>query len=272
MSKQGRPNRKSSQTELSVLRMIQDSPAISRVELSDQSGLSSAAITGVIGALIRHGLLTEKRISGTAIGRKRVALKLHASLGCVIGIDLGTYNLRIVVTDLNGETLVSQSFKSEMSRGRELVLERCFTLAKQTLAEAGDGAGKLLGVGIAFSGVIDVHNGVILSYPRLGQVEQWRNIPLRNIAEREFGVPCMLEDSVRGVATSEKFMGRGQSLQDFVYVDVGVGIGASIFINGKIYRGHNGGAGARPDKNCNDDDMRARLEYLRVPAPVDKQQ
>jgi predicted NBD/HSP70 family sugar kinase len=223
--------------------MIQDSPAISRVELSDQSGLSSAAITGVIGALIRHGLLTEKRISGTAIGRKRVALKLHASLGCVIGIDLGTYNLRIVVTDLNGETLVSQSFKSEMSRGRELVLERCFTLAKQTLAEAGDGAGKLLGVGIAFSGVIDVHNGVILSYPRLGQVEQWRNIPLRNIAEREFGVPCMLEDSVRGVATSEKFMGRGQSLQDFVYVDVGVGIGASIFINGKIYRGHNGGAG-----------------------------
>jgi predicted NBD/HSP70 family sugar kinase len=235
--------RKSSQTELGVLKLIQMTPAISRVELSKLSGLSSAAITGVIGGLIAKGFLAEERASTRAIGRKRVALSLRPSLGYVVGIDLGTFNLRIVVTDLNGEILAGRQEKTEMVRGREGVLERCFALVRETLDRAGVESPNLLGIGVAFSGVIDVENGCILSYPRLGQVEQWRNVPLRKIIQDEFGVPCLLEDSVRAVATSEKYLGAGQPLRDFVYVDVGMGVGAAIFINGQIYRGFNGSAG-----------------------------
>jgi predicted NBD/HSP70 family sugar kinase len=234
---------KSSQTELSVLRLIQAAPAISRVELSNLSGLSSAAITGVIGGLISKGFLVEERSVSKAIGRKRVALSLRSSLGCVIGIDLGTFNLRIVVTDLNGEVLAGCQVKTEMWRGREGVLDRCFKLVRETLNTSGVDQKSVLGIGVAFSGVIDVQNGRILSYPRLGQVEQWRNVPLKKIIEDEFGVLCLLEDSVRAVATSERSLGAGQNLKDFVYVDVGMGVGASIFINGQIYRGFNGSAG-----------------------------
>ncbi len=238
-----RVGRKSSQTELSVLKLVQMSPSISRVELSGLSGLSSAAITGVIGGLIGKGFLVEEPSATRAIGRKRVELRLRPSLGCVVGIDLGTFNLRIAVTDLNGEILAKCQVKTEMWRGREGVLERCFGLMRETLKAAGCDHSTLLGIGVAFSGVIDVQNGRILSYPRLGQVEQWRNVPLKKIIEEEFGVPCLLEDSVRAVATSERSLGAGQNLKDFVYVDVGMGVGASIFINGQIYRGFNGSAG-----------------------------
>jgi predicted NBD/HSP70 family sugar kinase len=235
--------RKASQTELSVLKLIQMTPAISRVELSNLSGLSSAAITGVVGSLIDKGLLVEEKSSTKTLGRKRVTLSLRPSLGCVIGIDLGTFNLRISVTDLNGEILASLQVKTEMERGREEVLRRCFTLTREILATSGIELSQVLGIGVAFSGVIDVQRGWVLSYPRLGQVEQWRNIPLKKLIEDEFNVPCILEDSVRAVATSEKYLGAGIPLKDFVYVDVGMGVGASIFINGQIYRGFNGSAG-----------------------------
>jgi predicted NBD/HSP70 family sugar kinase len=235
--------KKSSQTELNVLKLIQATPTISRVELSQLSGLSSAAITGVIGCLIQKGFLVEERATSKAMGRKRVALTLRRSLGYVVGIDLGTYNLRIALTDLNGEILASQMEKTEMNRGREGVLQRCFCLVRELLSTAGVEASELLGIGVAFSGVIDVEHGMILSYPRLGQVEQWRNVPLKKIVEAEFGVSCLLEDSVRAVATSERYLGAGQTLKDFVYVDVGMGVGSSIFINGQIYRGFNGSAG-----------------------------
>ncbi len=235
--------RKSSQTELTIFKLIQATPSISRVELSKLSGLSSAAITGVVSSLIQKGFLVEERASAKVIGRKRVGLSLRSSLGCVIGIDLGTFNLRIVVTDLNGEILASRQERTEMGRGREGVLDRCFSLVRETLASSGVRPDELLGIGVAFSGVIDVQHGRILSYPRLGQVEQWRNVPLKEIIEDELGVPCLLEDSVRAVATSEKYLGAGHALKDFVYVDVGMGVGASIFIDGKIYRGYNGSAG-----------------------------
>jgi hypothetical protein len=131
-----RISRKSSQTELSVLKLIQMTPAVSRVELSTLSGLSSAAITGVISGLIAKGLLVEERSEARAIGRKRVALSLRRSLGYVVGIDLGTFNLRIAVTDLNGDVIAGLQIKTEMWRGREAVIERCFDLVRETLAKA----------------------------------------------------------------------------------------------------------------------------------------
>ena len=197
----------------------------------------------MIGGLISKGFLVEERSVTKTIGRKRVALRLRPKPGMRPWHRPGTFNLRIVVTDLNGEILGKCEVKTEMWRGREGVLERCFTLVRETLSVAEVAPASLLGIGVAFSGVIDVRNGRILSYPRLGQMEQWRNVPLKKIIEDEFGVPCLLEDSVRAVATSERCLGCRAVLRDFVYVDVGMGVGASIFIDGQIYRGFNGSAG-----------------------------
>jgi glucokinase len=160
-----------------------------------------------------------------------------------VGIDLGTYNLRVVVTDLNGTPFASRRDKTEMWLGRASVLDRCFSMVKETVADAGIRLDEVRGIGIAFSGVIDVERGVILSYSRPGQMEQWKNIPLQAMFEDEFGVRCVLDDSVRAVATYEKTFGAGRDLNDFVYVDVGMGVGSAIFINGQIYRGFNGSAG-----------------------------
>jgi predicted NBD/HSP70 family sugar kinase len=52
-----------------------------------------------------------------------------------------------------------------------------------------------------------------------------------------------LEDSVRTMGTAEQFFGLGRDLDDFLYIEVGMGIGAAIFIAGKLYRGAGGKAG-----------------------------
>jgi predicted NBD/HSP70 family sugar kinase len=101
----------------------------------------------------------------------------------------------------------------------------------------------IAGIGIGHSGVIDSQNGMVLSFPRPGQMAEWRNIPLQSIFEKEFQVPCLLEDSVRTIATAEKSFGLGKELEDFIYIDVGMGIGAAIFFDGKLYRGAGGKAG-----------------------------
>ncbi len=237
------PGRKSSQTELGILKLIQAAPSISRVELSERSGLSTAAITGIVNSLLARNLLVEGVASATSIGRKRIGLSLRPDLGYVVGIDLGSYNLRIVVADLNGNVLASSEVDTLMSKGREFVLDRCFSVVRKTVVAANISQEEVLGIGIAFSGVIDVDRGLILSYPRPGWMHQWKNVPLKTIFEDEFGVSCLLDDSVRAIATNEKYAGAGRGLKDFVYVDIGMGIGAAIFIDGQIYRGFNGSAG-----------------------------
>ena len=112
------PLRKSAQTELSVLKLIQARPSISRIELAHETGLSTAAITGVVNALSERNLLVEGTVSSVNVGRKRVGLRLARSLGYVIGVDLGTFNLRIALTDLNGEPLAQRQIATEMNQGR----------------------------------------------------------------------------------------------------------------------------------------------------------
>ena len=77
--------------------------------------------------------------------------------------------------------------------------------------------------------MIDSAKGVVLS-SRPGQMAEWKNVPLQAIFEEEFKVPCLLEDSVRTMATAERCFGLGREVDDFLYIEAGMGIGAAIFL------------------------------------------
>jgi predicted NBD/HSP70 family sugar kinase len=116
-------------------------------------------------------------------------------------------------------------------------------LIDQALQDTGVPKETLAGIGISHSGVVDSSRGVVLSFPRPGQMADWKNVALRDLVEERYKVPCVVEDSVRMAALAEKQMGTATELSDFVYIRIGMGIGACIFIDGEPYRGAGGSAG-----------------------------
>ncbi|HZW96503.1 MAG TPA: ROK family transcriptional regulator [Candidatus Eremiobacteraceae bacterium] len=237
------PESKSFKNEWNVLQLIHAKRNISRIELSRQTGLSAASITAIVQNLIGKGLVVESGHKSTALGRKPVSLSLREDAGFLVGVDLGSFYTRVVVTDIRGALVNKQEFETGMPDGRDSVLSRTLKAIHKAIDDSGTPRNAFKGIGIGHSGVIDVSKGLVLSFPRPGQMAEWKNVPLRDILEREFGVPCLLEDSVRAIATAEKHFGLGAGLNDFIYVDVGMGIGAAIFLDGKLYRGSGGSAG-----------------------------
>jgi len=59
----------------------------------------------------------------------------------------------------------------------------------------------------------------------------------------KFGREVYLDNDATAQAISVKIFDKGKSYSNFIYVVNGTGIGGGIFINNKIYRGHNGYAG-----------------------------
>lgn len=235
--------RKSSQTELNVLKFIHARSNISRVELAKLSGMSTAAMSGTVHALVQKKLIVEVEGPSTGLGRRRIALNIRPDLAYVLGVDIGTYNLRVLIADINGKVIYGQRLKTEMAGGRRDVMNRTFAAIRSAIVESGLPPQEIRGIGVGHSGVIDVEKGLVLSFPRPGQMEQWKNVPLQKMVEDEFGIPCLLEDSARAIAVAEKRFGAGEDLKDFLYIDIGMGIGAAIFIEGLLYRGSNGSAG-----------------------------
>lgn len=225
------------QSELNILQLIHSGKNNSRLELARISGLSPSSITAIVQRLIKKGLVVESKPAESLLGRKPVPLQVRSDAAYLVGVDLGSFYLRIVITDINGVVVYKVQVRTEMKLGRERVLEKAFLCIHQAIRESNIPLRLIKGIGIAHSGVIDSEAGVVLSYPRPGQMAEWKNAPLRALVEDEFHLPCLLEDSVRTATIAEKHFGAGQELDNFIYVEVGMGIGAGIVLDGKIYRG-----------------------------------
>ncbi len=231
------------QKELVILHLIHSGMNSSRLELARQTHLSPASITTIVQRLMMKGLVVESEPARSQLGRRPVPLEIRRDAAYLIGVDIGSFYLRIVITDINGNIVYKYQTQTEMLEGRKKVLEKTFHSIHASIRESGISQGAIRGIGIAHSGVIDSDAGLVLSYPRPGQMAEWKNIPLRKIFQDEFKIPCLLEDSVRTTATAEKCFGLGRDFKNFIYIDVGMGIGAGIFIDGKLYRGAGGSAG-----------------------------
>jgi N-acetylglucosamine repressor len=234
---------KSAQKELRLLSLIHGNHNPSRIELAKMTGASIGSMTAMVQRLIRRGLIVESGKGLGSLGRKPVSLSLRNELGYVVGVDLGSFLTRVVVADVSSNISYKTEIETRMADGRDAVVRRTFDAVHHALKQARVSTASFRGIGMAHSGVIDTDKGLVLCFPRPGQMAQWRNVPLRNMLQNEFSVPSALDDSARMMALAERCFGLGPDLNDALFVEVGMGIGASIFMDGKLYRGPGGSAG-----------------------------
>jgi predicted NBD/HSP70 family sugar kinase len=234
---------KPEQRDLAILRLIHSGSNYSRLDLARKTGLSPALITSIVRNLIALRLVNEAPAVSSLVGRKPIPLEFRANAGYLIGVDIGSFYSHVVIADMQGRVVHGERIETGIPDGRVRVLQRVFDCVSQTIAASKVSHDAILGIGIAHSGVIDTEKGLVLSFPRPGQMAQWKNVPLQSIFEDEFRLPCLLEDSVRTMATAERHFGLGREVDDFLFIEAGMGIGAAIFIEGKLYRGGGGKAG-----------------------------
>src|SRR2546422_6062959 len=84
----------------SVLRRIYSGQSMSRQELSQHSGLSSASITNVVAELLEEGIVIEAGIEASQGGRPRSILSINPRYGHFIGVGDGDTPTRILLFDL----------------------------------------------------------------------------------------------------------------------------------------------------------------------------
>jgi predicted NBD/HSP70 family sugar kinase len=226
-----------------ILHLIHSGFNVSRLDLARMAGVSPASITAIAQRLIKAGLVVEAEGGSSALGRKPVPLEIRADAAHLIGLDIGTFYMRVAITDINGIILFTDQTESDLPAGRDRVLEMAVRFVRKAISDSGLPKHTIKGIGIAHSSIIDTRSGIILFFPRPGHMAEWKNFPLQSLFEKEFGVPCLLEDSVRASATAEQRFGLGKGQKDFLYIDVGMGVGAALFFDGKLYRGPGGKSG-----------------------------
>lgn len=157
----------------------------------------------------------------------------------VVGVDVGGTKTALMACDLDGNELARLKFETPHVPPAEFMTYLAGFVAL-VLHEAGSAPERLAALGIAVPGPVDPASGRVLV---AGNLEGWRDVPLRDLVRDRFAVPAFVEHDANAAAIGERWRGCAQDLDDFVFLALGTGIGAGIYIDGALHRGHRFAAG-----------------------------
>jgi N-acetylglucosamine repressor len=221
-----------------VLNMIKARGPISRTEISQQTGLSPATVSGVTAELMEEGLIFEKAAGDSRGGRRPILLALNPSAGYVVGLKLTEDQVIGAITDLEA-TIIATHASPLADHTLDTALD-ALAQAVATLMDKGQvPEEKLLGVGLGLAGIVDGKRGILRHSPIFG----WRDVAFAELLAARLGVPVHIDNDVNTLTITEQLFGAGQGLENFVIVTVGRGVGLGVVVNGQLYHGSSGGAG-----------------------------
>ena len=153
---------------------------------------------------------------------------------CVIGADIGGSNLRLALADGTGAIRGRWSAATTSSRDARAVVGLMREGVNTLLNELSLPHDSLCAIAAGAPGITNADTGVVIATSYL---MGWRDVPLRELLESEFGVPATIDNDVNLAAIGEHRAGVAQGTDDFVFLAIGTGIGAGIVLNGQVHRG-----------------------------------
>lgn len=224
----------------SVLRRIYLGQSISRQELSQLSGLSSASVTNVVTELIQEGIVIEAGVEASQGGRPRSILSINPRYGYFIGVEVGDTFTRIELFNLTLQKLAAAAYPAVLSENQpEQVVGYIQQGVKAVLAESSVTLENVVGIGVSVGGIVEHVEHEFAYLPSWG----WRGVPLAALLVEGFHLPIYLENAAKVMAQAESLFGAGQGYEHLAVLLVATGIGAGILADGSLYRGAGNSAG-----------------------------
>jgi predicted NBD/HSP70 family sugar kinase len=218
-----------------VLRAIYDRDDTSRAEIARLTGLTRTSVSGIVGELLRAGLVQEIGRGPSSGGKAPILLSVAPEARFLMGIDLGENVFRGAIVNLRGEIVRSAELPLDGRNGDQAVA-RVLQLID---ALRNDDDRPLLGIGIAAPGLIDSRTGTVRWAVNL----DWANLPLGPLVADRYGVPVIVMNDSQAAALAELAFHRRLRPANLVVIRVGRGIGAGVILDGDLYQGDGFGAG-----------------------------
>ncbi len=221
-----------------VLNLIRNAGEMSRADIVKETGLSAPTVTRIVDDLIhKEKLVKQVGLGESKGGRPPKIVQFNGENNLIIGLDWGRTHIKATLSNLNAETLYETDTPTEASQNFSKDLQKLYAIIEQLIGQTGIEEDKLAGIGIAAAGYVN-KNSIIEYSPNFS----WKNVDLKKPISDRFGVPVIVNNVSRVMALGELYYG-AHDMKDFVFVNLGYGIGAGIIANGKPLLGFNGISG-----------------------------
>lgn len=222
--------------EALVLDVVRRSGTTSRAEITSVTGLSPATVTGISSQLVRDGLLIESDVLRGTGGRPARLLELGRDAVVAAGVRLSPDALEVALVDLRGEVVSTRTTRLAAT-DPESAADGVVAIVSAVAAEHPTSV--LRGVSIALSGIVDRSRGIV----RHSGALDWQDVPFARMVGDRSGGRVMIDSLVNSFTSGLVLLDADLAERDVIVVSVGVSLGASMLVHGRIHRGFGGSAG-----------------------------
>ena len=108
-----------------VMGCVMDWEPVSRIEISERSGLAPSTVSQAISLLMKKGVVEETKEGESTGGRKPILLRIKPDYGCVVTLAVKRDGVTASVYDLCGQLLQTKELASKMLAGNRLLDVLC---------------------------------------------------------------------------------------------------------------------------------------------------
>ena len=158
----------------------------------------------------------------------------------VLAIDLGGTEIKVGIVS-GAKVLSMKCIPAFSDKGLAAALERVETSAEECLIDAGLHEQSLMGLSMAFAGVVDCDRQKAIGAN--GKYDDAASVDVSAWARDRWGLELVLDNDARMATVGEWKFGAGTGVDDLVVVTLGTGIGTGVIIDSQALVGSHNRAG-----------------------------
>lgn len=223
-----------------ILQLIRKRGPITKADIASEAKLTFTTVNNIVDPLLKENLIYETGYDTSSGGRKPVLLTINPNRYYAIGIHFSLSKMIAMVFNFKGEPVAEHAMTTNSNTSIEIIIDQIKQAIQTVFEKSKIKKSDLIGIGIAAPGPLDPIKGILFSPPNF---KDWVSVPLKDIIQNHFGVPTFVEKDVNAMAFGEYLEVNNKKINNLLFIDLDIGIGSGIILNGQIYHGFPFGAG-----------------------------
>lgn len=212
---------------------------LSRQQLSRELNTSKVSISQNVDKLLARGLIIENEAIANERGRRPIPLSLKRDLFYSVGVCLTNDIPRISLLDANSKVLLELELNSSQGAPWREKRDNLAEGVQKLLRQANAPLAKVIGLGVTLPGYMNPSSGEILYSSAFPDAEKFNIIDY--FKQRFPGQSCYIINTAHLIPFLEHRWWGAAAMSSFLMVHARFGLG--MFLNGRLYRGHQCRAG-----------------------------
>ena len=230
------------QNERLVLTLIRRHGALAKAEIARLTGLSAQTVSVIMRSLEDEGLLLKGEPQRGKVGQPSVPMRLNPAGAYFLGLKVGRRSVEMILTDFLGR-IIDRRKRIHAYPDFDAVLGFSLAAVEELSGALPESRrGRIAGLGIAIPFQLWDWARMIGVEP--GRMAAWKSRDLLAELTQAVNLQVYLQNDATSACSAELVFGTGEQPANFLHFFVAFFIGGGVVLNGTLFTGPKGNAGA----------------------------